>query len=103
MGSQYRYVSRYTKLVYSIIVYSISLSPEDNTKMAIAITNIIDLGLVTKCYPKKQYISSTFFNDSCRFILNLNSFNKFVTITHFEMEDYRTASKLILHNGFIAP
>lgn len=75
--------------------------------MSIEIKNLIDLGAVTKCNPRKdQYISSSFLatkpNGSNRFILNLKSFNKFVTKTHFKMEDYRTASKLIPHNGFMA-
>ncbi|XP_061707802.1 uncharacterized protein LOC133518191 [Cydia pomonella] len=75
--------------------------------MSIAINKLISLGAIKKCDPRNdQYISNTFLvpkpNGSSRFILNLKSFNKFVTKSHFKMEDYRTASKLIPHNGFLA-
>lgn len=75
--------------------------------MQLAINKLISLGAVTICEPTSdQYISKIFLapkpNGDKIFILNLKSFNKFVSNSHFKMEDYRTASKLIPQYGFLA-
>lgn len=72
-----------------------------------AVDNLIKLGAISLCEPdQNQYLSKTFLapkpNGDKRFILNLKNFNKFVTKTHFKMEDYRTASRLIPEGGFMA-
>ncbi|XP_048486562.1 uncharacterized protein LOC119691092 isoform X1 [Plutella xylostella] len=75
--------------------------------MQLAIDNLLKLGAITQCNPKKnQYLSSIFLveksNGGNRFILNLKSLNKFIEKTHFKMEDFRSASKLIPQNGYLA-
>lgn len=65
------------------------------------------MGAITKCTPiKNQFISNIFLtqksNGKFRFILNLKPLNKFIVKTHFKMEDYRTACKLIPKNAFLA-
>lgn len=63
----------------------------------IAINELLDLTALSECTPCDiQYtsISSIFLvhkpNGKKRFILNLKSLNKFITINHFKMEDLRT-------------
>lgn len=75
--------------------------------MVQAINKLIELGAISQCTASDdQYISRTFLapksNGSKRFILNLKPLNKFIEKTHFKMEDYRTASKLIPQGGFVA-
>lgn len=75
--------------------------------MAVAIEHLINLGAISSCVPcHDQFISKTFLapkpNGDKRFILNLKNLNKFVSKSHFKMEDYRTASRLIPNNGFMA-
>lgn len=75
--------------------------------MSIAIKNLLELGAIKPCLPKhSQFISKIFLapksNGGHRFILNLKPLNKFVEVAHFKMEDYRTASKLIPPNGYLA-
>lgn len=75
--------------------------------MQVAINKLIELGAISSCMQSHdQYISKIFLapktNGGKRFILNLKSLNKFITNTHFKMEDHRTASKLIPHGGFLA-
>lgn len=74
--------------------------------MNLAIKNLLDLGAVTLCIPcKNQFLSRIFLaskpNGGKRFILNLKPLNKFITNTHFKMEDFRTASKLIPSQGYM--
>lgn len=75
--------------------------------MQLSINKLIDLGAITVCENSSdQYISKIFLapkpNGGKRFILNLKSLNKFILSSHFKMEDYRTASKLIPQDGFLA-
>lgn len=79
----------------------------DIQEMFTAIKKLEHLGAVTPCSPcNDQYISKIFLanksNGGKRFILNLKSLNKFISNSHFKMEDYRTVSKLIPSNGFLA-
>lgn len=73
---------------------------EESRDMVKAIDKLLELGAVTRCIPTQdQYISNILLapkpNGGKRFILNLKPLNKFITKTHFKMEDYRTALKLI--------
>jgi hypothetical protein len=75
--------------------------------MNLAIQNLINLGAITECQQTNdQFLSKIFLtpksNGGYRFILNLKGLNKFVAKSHFKMEDFRTASKLIPKNGFMA-
>lgn len=75
--------------------------------MTEAINKLIKLGAVSQCTPSQdQYISKIFLAPKSkggkRFILNLKPLYKFIEKTRFKMEDYRTASKLIPQDGFIA-
>ncbi|KAI8437968.1 hypothetical protein MSG28_010630 [Choristoneura fumiferana] len=75
--------------------------------MSYAIQNLMSLGAVTECLPSPdQFLSQIFLaskpNGGKRFILNLKALNKFITTSHFKMEDHRTASKLIPKGGFLA-
>lgn len=80
---------------------------DEHLEMSNAVSKLIKLGAITVCKPSNdQFISNIFLapkpNGGKRFILNLKSLNKFIENTHFKMEDYRTASKLIHKNGFLA-
>lgn len=75
--------------------------------MAVAISKLLDLGAISFCQPSRdQFISRIFLtskpNGDKRFILNLKPLNKFVTQSHFKMEDYRTSCRLIPKNGYMA-
>lgn len=75
--------------------------------MANAIQKLIDLGAIEKREPTiDQFISKIFLapksNGGKRFILNLKPLNKFISKSHFKMEDFRTANKLIPQNGYLA-
>lgn len=75
--------------------------------MSMAIDKLLDLGAISECEPLHgQFLSKIFLasksNGGKRFILNLKPLNEFIVQHHFKMEDYRTACKLIPHNGFMA-
>lgn len=75
--------------------------------MSLAIENLLELGAIVECEPQRdQFISNIFLiqkpNGSYRFILNLKQLNKFVVNYHFKMEDFRTASKILPNNGYMA-
>lgn len=72
-----------------------------------AINKLLEINAISKCdHDLDQFISSIFLvpkpNGEKRFILNLKCLNKFVKTQHFKMEDYRTASKLITYDCFMA-
>lgn len=73
-----------------------------------SIKKLIDINAISICnsHIPDEFISSVFLipkpNGEKRFILNLKSLNKFVQTTHFKMEDYRTASKLVTQDCFMA-
>lgn len=84
-----------------------TLSKFENQEMANAIQKLIDLGAIEKREPTiDQFISKIFLapksNGGKRFILNLKPLNKFISKSHFKMEDFRTASKLIPLNGYLS-
>lgn len=75
--------------------------------MVSAIENLHQLGAILEVEPSDdQFISSTFLapksNGGKRFILNLKSLNRFIPKMHFKMEDFRTASRLLQTNWFMA-
>lgn len=75
--------------------------------MNLAIKKLLELGAISTCSPTRgQFISKIFLtakpNGDKRFILNLKPLNKFISKFHFKMEDYRTVSKLIPQNGYMA-
>jgi hypothetical protein len=75
--------------------------------MILAIQNLIVLGAVSECEQSEdQFLSKIFLasksNGGKRFILNLKNLNKYISKSHFKMEDYRTAAKLIPVNGYMA-
>lgn len=85
----------------------VSWSPSEKKDMTKAIKNLLSLGAVSPCVPSDdQFISKTFLaskpNGDKRFILNLKNLNHFVSKLHFKMEDYRTASRLVPTNGYMA-
>lgn len=97
----------FCKPVYQTNIKRISMTSKDINNVQKAITNLLELGAITPCFPSAdQFISPIFLvekpNGGHRFILNLKSFNSFVKKEHFKMEDYRTAAKLIPQNGFLA-
>lgn len=60
--------------------------------MSLAIENLSELGAISQVEPSSdQFISSKFLapnpNGGKRFILNLKSLNRFISKTHFKMED----------------
>lgn len=68
--------------------------------MHAAISHLIDINAVTECQPcNNQFLSHIFLapkpNGDKRFILNLKCLNKFITTSHFKLEDIRTATKLL--------
>ncbi|KAJ8917013.1 hypothetical protein NQ315_012931 [Exocentrus adspersus] len=72
-----------------------------------AITELLNIGAVEKCYATKGEFLSPYFlrkkpNGKYRFILNLKELNKNITAPHFKLEDYRTAQKIITQNSFLA-
>lgn len=84
-----------------------SFSPNEKHDMDTAILKLIHLGAISECSPiRDQFISKIFLapksNGDKRFILNLKSLNKFISKSHFKMEDHRTAAKLIPKNGYMA-
>lgn len=80
---------------------------EERHDMLLAIKKLLHLGAISECAPSdEQFISKTFLapkpNGGKRFILNLKALNKFISTSHFKMEDHRTASKLIPQDGYLA-
>lgn len=72
-----------------------------------SINKLLEINAISICEPDpQQFLSSVFLvpkpDGSKRFILNLKNLNKFVKTVHFKMEDYRTASKFITKDCFLA-
>lgn len=73
---------------------------EENLILDREIIKLVEKGAIVKCHPaEEQFISSYFLvpkkDGSSRFVLNLKKLNKFITTSHFQMEDLRTAIKLV--------
>lgn len=79
----------------------------DHTEMLQSVQKLLELGAISSCNrSKNDFVSSIFLapkpNGTKRFILNLKALNKFVSSTHFKMEDHRTAARLVPRTGFMA-
>lgn len=79
---------------------------EKNTIQS-SINILLNTGAVSEVQPcKSQYISKIFLvpkpDGSHRLILNLKSLNKFIWNAHFKLEDYRTVTKMLHKNYFMA-
>lgn len=77
----------------------------DEVAMQAASEDLLDLGAIVMCEPcSEQFLSSYFLvlksNGTMRFVLNLKQFNKYIVTEHFQMEDVRTAIKLITRGCF---
>lgn len=84
-----------------------NISDTDRTDMLESINKLLNLGAISQCNRSKNDFCSSIFlapkpNGAKRFILNLKSLNKFVSNTHFKMEDHRTAARLVPRAGFMA-
>ncbi|XP_045497532.1 uncharacterized protein LOC123695669 [Colias croceus] len=71
------------------------------------LSKLLSINAISHCnHEPGEFLSSIFLvskpNGDKRFILNLKCLNKFIETKHFKMEDYRTASKLITPNCFMA-
>lgn len=90
--------------------YKPSIHPKSTEKCQdfdIAIQYLIKINAISKCtHVPGEYISRVFLvpkpNGQKRFILNLKNLNKFIKTSHFKMEDYRTSSKLMSQNCYMA-
>lgn len=83
------------------------LSKTEENILLQCISKLISIGAITKVKPcTGQFISSIFFvpkpDGSSRFILNLKSLNEYVDNPHFKMEDFRSVSKVLNRNDFMA-
>lgn len=84
----------------------IFLPNSDLTFIKSEITRLVNSQAIRRCEPSKgQFVSSIFLvpksNGEKRLILNLKKLNKFVNISHFKMEDIRTAIKLMTKNSYM--
>lgn len=71
------------------------------------IKTLLNINAISQCnHEPGEFLSSVFLvpkpNGDKRFILNLKCLNKYIETKHFKMEDYRTASKLITKNCYMA-
>ena len=78
----------------------------DEPHMHAVIENLMSLGAIKEVNAcKNQFISSYFLvqktNGKYRFVLNLKNLNKFISTSHFKMEDIRTALKLITEGCYM--
>lgn len=72
-----------------------------------AIQQLLTIGAISECEPcEGQFLSSIFIrpkpNGKMRLILNLKSLNKFIDTSHFKLEDFRTAIKLVSKDNYMA-
>lgn len=82
-------------------------SEQERINFDVSIDKLLKINAISQCGPVDgQFLSSIFLvpkpNGSNRFILNLKCLNKFIKTQHFKMEDYRTASKLLTKNCYMA-
>lgn len=82
-------------------------SKQEHNDYLKSINNLLKIKAISQCsHVKDEFISSVFLipkvNGEKRFILNLKELNKFVKTCHFKMEDYRTASKFVTQNCYMA-
>lgn len=101
------------KIPFNQVVYQHTVPTEPmwsvQEKIAIKteINHLLEIGAVKKCAPcPGQFISPVFLtpksDGSLRFILNLKSLNKFITVRHFKLEDRKTVLGLLSKDCFMA-
>lgn len=71
------------------------------------IAMLLEKGAISKCsHDKNEFLSSYFLlrkpDGNYRFILNLKKLTNFIPTSHFKLEDYRAAIRLISQNSFLA-
>lgn len=86
-------------------IYSDSIIESYDYEKSIA--KLLKIGAIYKCsHENFEFLSRIFLvpkpNGEKRLILNLKRLNKYIKKDHFKMEDYRTASKLITKNCYMA-
>ena len=84
-----------------------NFSITENNRIANLINDLIGKGVIERCKSIEGQILSKIFtvaksDNTHRLILNLKHLNEFIVTTHFKMEDYRTASKLIDKSSYMA-
>lgn len=82
------------------------LSCDEKTALLAATKELLSLGAISICTSiPTQFISPIFLTDKSngkkRFILNLKKLNTYVHTSHFKMEDYRTALRLVAPGTFM--
>ena len=82
------------------------LNKKDDELLENAITELLNLGAITKVPGSNEHFVSLYFlvpkpNGKMRFVLNLKGLNKFISTEHFKMEDFRTATKLVSEECFM--
>lgn len=96
-----------TPVLQNVAPANTNFSDLERLNLQSEIEKLIKMGAVLPCEDKPgQFLSKIFLipksDGKFRFILNLKSFNKFVDNRHFKMEDYRTATKLMSRDCFMA-
>ena len=81
-------------------------SSEEKIQLEESIQKLLAKGAIEECEPcKGQFLSPYFLvpkpNGSNRFILNVKGLNRFIEKSHFKMENFRTASKLIMKDCYM--
>lgn len=79
---------------------NINSSAKEHKLLVKAILDLLNIRAIERFKPSKQQFLSPIFlvpksNGDNRFILNLKRLNKYVTTHHFNLEDIRTATKLV--------
>lgn len=82
-------------------------SSQESLDFESSLHSLLKSNAIRHCsHDSEEFVSNVFLlpkpNGEKRFILNLKRLNKYITTHHFKMEDYRTASKLITQNCYMA-
>lgn len=83
------------------------LSPHDMGVLRQLLPQLASKGVITPCVDMPgQFVSPIFLepkpDKTFRVILNLKNLNSFISPIHFKLEDYRTATRLLTPNCFLA-
>lgn len=101
------YKIEFVKKVYQQSYPKVSFkSRKEIVRTQVAINDLLKKGAIRECYwEKEQFVSSYFLapkpDGTDRFILNLKILNEFIIDRHFQMEDKRTALKLVFLNCYM--
>lgn len=71
------------------------------------VRDLLHIGAISACTREREEFISSYFlakkpNGNYRFILNLKKLNEFITPPHFKLEDYRTVTKLLTPECYLA-